>query len=89
MNDERQPAALIQRVKEETLKRIREDRKGAPDDVAEILEAIEKGIFGPGFDLSDVRRECAGSGGGRARRPTSGAPHGGGPGHRRRRRRSR
>ena len=51
--------ALIERVKKQTRKRIRDDREGAPEDVAEILGVIEKGIFDRGFDLSDVRRACA------------------------------
>ena len=58
MKDERKSAVLIQRVKEETLQRIRDDQEGAPADVAEILAVIEKGIFGGAFDVNDLRRSC-------------------------------
>ncbi len=49
---------LIRAAQGAARQRIREDRKGAPPDVAEIVEAIEQGIFDPTFSVAAAKRAC-------------------------------
>ncbi len=46
---------FIREAQEACRQRIREDRRGAPPDVAEILAAIEHGLFDPNFGVAKAR----------------------------------
>ncbi len=49
-------ATLIRAAQEAARQRIREDQRGAPPDVAAILDSLEEGPFDPAFSIAAARR---------------------------------
>lgn len=48
---------LAQATREEARRRVLDDCRRAPEDVAELLEEIARRLFDPGFDISALRRD--------------------------------
>lgn len=57
-DDEEALSELIQAVKVEARQRVRDDRARVPDDVAKLLDVMERRMFEAQFDVSALYREC-------------------------------